>query len=66
MNGVENKNIPVFLQGEELPAGYFDPPDSYADAPTRKVRIGALVAYARKNGKDGWELTKEDVQRFSK
>ena len=26
MNGVENKSVPLFLQGEPLPAGYFDPP----------------------------------------
>ena len=66
MNGVENKRVPLFLQGEQLPVGYFDPPNPYADAPTKKVRLGALVAYARENGKSGWELTKEDVKLFSR
>ena len=66
MNGVENKRVPLFLQGEQLPVGYFDPPNPYVDAPTKKVRLGALVAYARENGKSGWELTKEDVKRFSR
>ncbi len=65
MNGVENKSIPLFLQGEPLPAGYFDAPKPYEEAPTRRVKLGALVAYARENGKSGWELTKEDVQRFT-
>ncbi len=65
MNGVENKSIPLFLQGEPLTAGYVDAPTPYEEAPTRRVKLGALVAYARENGKSGWELTKEDVQRFT-
>ena len=31
MNGVENKSITLFLQGEPLPAGYFDAPKPYED-----------------------------------
>lgn len=65
MNGIERmRRVPKFLEGEPLPAGYFDSPNPYASAPTRKVDLGALVAYARKNGKSCWELTKEEVKRF--
>ena len=57
--------LPGFLDREQLPAGYFAKPDPYATAPTRKMNLSALVAYARKEGKDCWSLTKEDIQKFS-
>ena len=62
----ENEAVmfPKFLDGEPVPEGYFDPPNPYVSAPTRKVDLGALTAYARKNGKNYWELTKEEVQQF--
>lgn len=65
MSGTETRRIPEFLRGEQLPPGYFDNPDPYANAPTRKMNLSALVAYARKEGKDCRSLTKEDVQKFS-
>ena len=65
MNGTEKiRRVPKFLEGEPLPIGYFDPPNPYVSAPTRKVNLSALVAYARKNGKNCWELTKEEVKQF--
>ncbi len=64
MNGTETRRIPAFLEGEPLPPGYFDPVNPYKDAPSRKIRLGALVAYAKKNGKTMWDLTKEEVKRF--
>ena len=65
MNGTEKiKRIPKFLEGESLPTGYFEPPNPYMSAPTRKVNVGALVAYARKTGKNCWELTKDDISVF--
>ena len=64
MSGTKTRRIPKFLEGEPLSAGYFEPPNPYIDAPTRKVDLGALVAYARKQGKDGWQLTKEEVRQF--
>lgn len=65
MNGIERtRRVPKFLEGEPLPVGYFDPPNPYVSAPTRKVDLSALVAYARKNGKSCWELTKEEVKQF--
>lgn len=64
MNGTAAKRIPSFLEVEQLPPGYFDEPNPYDNAPTRKVKLNALVAYARQQGKDCWTLTKEDVQKF--
>jgi len=65
MNGIEEKKLPPFLQGEPLPKGYFDTPDPYVSAPTRKVNLGELVSFARRNGKSRWDLTKEDVAQFT-
>ena len=64
MNGLDAKRIPKFLEGETLPQGYFDPLDPYISHPTRKIRIGALVAYAKEKGKTQWNLTKEEVKMF--
>ena len=64
MNGVEIYGLPKFLEGEQLPHGYYDPPDPYGNPPTRKVNLGAMLNYARKKGKRCWNLTKEEVQMF--
>ena len=64
MNGISIINLPKFLEGEVLPCSYFEPPSPYAEPPTRKVNLGALVAYARSMGKRCWDLTKEEVQQF--
>ena len=64
MNGMKDRRIPPFLEGEPLPKGYFDVPDPYVSAPTRKVNLSELVAYARKNGKSRMELSKEEVAMF--
>ena len=63
VNG-EPKRIPKFLEGEELPEGYFDPPDPYKPFKSERIKLGELVKYAKEQGKDGWDLTKEEVDRF--
>lgn len=65
MSGAETRRIPAFLKGEPLPPGYFDKPAPYVNAPTRNVNLSDLVAYARKEGKDCWSITKEDIQKCS-
>lgn len=65
MSETETEKIPGFLEGEPLPSGYFNKPDPYGDAPTRKVNLSLLVSYARKEGKDCLSLTKEEIKRFS-
>ncbi len=64
MNGTETRRIPKFLEGEPLPAGYFEPVNPYVNAPSCKINFGKLVAYAKANGKTQWDLTKEEVQMF--
>ena len=64
MNGIEIICFPKFLEGEPLPKGYLEPPDPYADPPTRRVRLGPLAKYARENGKQIVDLTKEEVAQF--
>lgn len=64
MNGMETRRIPKFLEGEPLPPGYFQPVNPYVNAPTRKISIGKLVAYAKAQGKTQWELTKEEIKMF--
>ena len=61
MNGTK----PLFLENTELPAGYFDTPDPYVDAPSCHVNLLELSRYARKVGKKIVELTKEEVQMFA-
>ena len=64
MNGIDGFVLPKFLEGQPLPANYFDPVDPYADAPTCNFRVGDLVDYARSKGKKCWDLTKEEIDRF--
>ena len=64
MNGMETRRIPEFLEGEPLPAGYFEPVNPYVSAPTCKINFGKLVAYAKAHGKTQWDLTKEEVKQF--
>jgi hypothetical protein len=64
MNRNDYIKIPKFLEGEPLPKGYFEAPNPYAAPPTRKVKLGELVKYARDNGKKVFDLTKEEVSMF--
>ena len=64
MNGINNVKIPKFLEGEPLPKGYFEAPNPYADPPSRKVKLGELVKYAKENEKKVFDLTKEEVSMF--
>lgn len=64
MNGTVTKRIPKFLEGETLPDGYFEPVNPYVSAPSRKIRVGDLVAYMKKHGKTMWDLTKEEIKMF--
>ena len=56
--------IPRFLEGEELPAGYFDPVDPYSDPPKSQYDLKALIQYAREHGKNVVDLSKEEVKPF--
>ena len=64
MNGTATKRIPKFLEGEPLPAGYFEPVNPYISAPSRNIRIGDLASYMKKNGKTMWDLTKDEIKMF--
>lgn len=65
MNGTVKMSIPKFLEGEVLPAGYFDEPNPYEDQPSCKLDLRALGEYIKKTGKkSGWELTKEEMKAF--
>ena len=56
--------LPRFLEGEELPKGYYDPPDPYSSPDTGKYNLGAMVRYAQSHGKQVTDLTKEEVKEF--
>ena len=64
MNGTDIVRIPKFLEGETLPAGYFESPDPYANPPKSQYNIRAMVNYALKHGKQVTELTKEEARQF--
>ncbi len=55
---------PKFLEGEELPVGYYDPPDPYQDPPKSKYDLRAMIEYAQKEGKRVTDLTKEEAKAF--
>ena len=56
--------VPKFLESEELPAGYYDPVDPYSDPPKSQYNLKALVNYAKEQGKNVVELSKEEVKPF--
>lgn len=64
MNGTDIGRIPRFLEGEALPASYYDAPDPYSNPPKTQYNIRAMVNYALKHGKQVTELTKEEVKPF--
>lgn len=64
MNETDFIRIPKFMEGETLPAGYFDAPDPYSNPPRAQYNIRALVNYALKQGKQVTDLTKEEVKPF--
>ena len=63
---LENDNICIrgFYEGEQLPLGYFDPPDPYTNISSRKIGLGGLANYMQATGKSFRELTKEDLKMF--
>lgn len=65
MNGTKPMEIPKFLEGESLPAGYYDEPNPYVSAPSCNIDLPALSKYARSIDKSITDLTKEEVRRFA-
>lgn len=55
---------PKFLDGMELPASYYQPPDPYNDAPSCEISLLALSRYARSKNKRITDLSCEEVLRF--
>ena len=66
MNGTKAVSMPKFLEGEPLPAGYFDSPNPYVSAPSCFVDLPALSRYAKSLGKKLTELTREEVNKYSR
>ena len=64
MSGTNKKTVPQFLKGESLPKGYHEAVNPYISAPTCTINLGQLVAYAKRNNKSQWDLTKEEVAKF--
>ena len=64
MNGNNEFKLPKFMEGEPLPAGYYDAPNPYAEPPISKYNIRAMGNYAIASGKKISELTKEEASRF--
>ena len=58
------KRILPFLEGEELPEGYFDPPDPYRSPPPSNFNLRELSSYMRQNNKTIYDMTKDEVNRF--
>lgn len=58
--------LPKFLEGEPLPAGYYDEPDPYESAPSCNIDLPALSKYARSIDKRITDLTKDEVRRFTR
>jgi hypothetical protein len=56
--------IPKFMEGGELPPGYFDSPDPYSNPPSSRYNMRAMVNWALRNGKKVTDLTKVEAGRF--
>ena len=66
MNGIDHPiALPKFLEGEPLPAGYYDAPNPYVSHTSCNVDLPALARYAKSVGKKLPDLTKEEDKRFS-
>ena len=63
-NGTRAVKNPKFLEGERLPAGYYDAPDPYSNPPASDYHIRAMVNYAIEHGKEVTDLTKEEARQF--
>lgn len=57
-------NIPKFMEGLQLPPGYFDEPDPYKAPPRSQVNLRKLSAYSEKLGKRIAELSREEYEIF--
>ena len=64
MNGTSVVKIPKFMEGEPLPAGYFETPNPYANPPAATYNVRAMVNYAIAHGKKVTDLTKEEANQF--
>ena len=61
MNGTK----PKFLEHVKVPAGYYEKPNPYVNAPSCHVNLLEMSRYAKRNGKKLVELTREEVKQFS-
>lgn len=61
MNGMK----PKFIEGK-MNKKYYDMPNPYENAPSSKVNLLELSRYSKQNGKKLTELTKDEVEKFSK
>ena len=55
---------PKFLDGVELPATYYQSPDTYNDAPDCEISLLALSKYVRSRNKRITDLSCEEVLQF--
>lgn len=56
--------LPHFLEGRQLPEGYYDPPDPYKSPPPCPYHLSALVAYAKEKSMAVTDLSREEVEQF--
>jgi len=61
MNGMK----PKFLENSELPAGYYEAPNPYKNAPSCRVNLLELSRHAKRCGKKLADLTSEEVKKFA-
>lgn len=55
---------PIFLDGVELPATYYQSPDPYNDAPDCEISLLALSKYVRSRNKRITDLSCDEVLQF--
>lgn len=63
MNGM-TLTRPVFLDLDNLPKGYNDEVNPYANPPRSTVDLRAMFRYAAEHGKKMIELTRDEVKQF--
>ena len=58
------ESLPRFIQESEIPKGYYDEINPYANPEPSFIDLPALVAFAKENGKDVAELSYDEVKQF--
>ena len=56
--------LPRFIRESEIPKGYYDKVNPYANPEPSFINLRALVAFAKENNKDVTDLSYDEAKQF--